>query len=69
MRESPLSPLFQNRACGFPRTRLLSYCALVMGTLHLRRDLVVTVSMDEHKIVPLVVLMVSISVVNLYDVL
>ena len=40
-----------------------------MGTLHLRRDLVVTMSMDEHKIVPLVVLMVSISVVNLYDVL
>jgi len=25
MRGSPLSPLLQNRACKFPRTRLLSY--------------------------------------------
>jgi hypothetical protein len=40
-----------------------------MGTLHLRRDLVVAVTMDEHKIVVLVILMVSIYVVNLYDVL
>ena len=69
MRGSPFTPLLQNRACGFPRTRLLGYCALVMGTLHLCRDLIVAVSMDEHKIIPRVVLMISIDVVNLYEVL
>jgi predicted MFS family arabinose efflux permease len=60
MRESPLTPLFQNRACGFPRTRLLSYCTLVMGTLHLCGNLVMAMSVDAHEVVPLVVLMVSI---------
>ena len=40
-----------------------------MGTLHFRRDLVVAVAMNKHKIVILVILMVSIYVVNLYDVL
>jgi hypothetical protein len=34
-----------------------------MGTLHLRCDLVMAVSVDEHKIVSLVVLVVSIHVV------
>ena len=34
-----------------------------MGTLHLCRDLVVAVSVDEHKIVSLNVLMVSIHMV------
>ncbi len=35
-----------------------------MGTLHLCRDLVVAVSVDEHKIVFLIVLMVPIHMVN-----
>ena len=35
-----------------------------MGTLHLCRDLVVAVSVDEHKIVVLVVLMVSVHMVD-----
>jgi hypothetical protein len=35
-----------------------------MGTLHLCRDLVVAVSVDEYKIVFLVILMVSIHMVN-----
>jgi len=30
--ESPLPPLFQNRACGFPRTRLLSEVVVVTDT-------------------------------------
>jgi hypothetical protein len=35
-----------------------------MGTLHIRRDLVVAVTMDEHKIAFLMVLMISIHVVD-----
>ncbi len=35
-----------------------------MGTLHLYRDLVVAVSMDEHKIGVFVVLMVSVHMVD-----
>src|SRR5439155_7577651 len=43
--------------------------ALVMGTLHFRRDLVVAVAMDEHKIIILVMPMISVYVVNLCNVL
>ena len=35
-----------------------------MGTLHIRRDLVVAVSVDEHKIILLVILMISIPMVD-----
>ena len=34
-----------------------------MGTLHLCGDLVMAVSVDEHEVVPLVVLMVSIHMI------
>ncbi len=40
-----------------------------MGTLHFRRDLVVAVAMDEHKIIILVMPMISVYVVNLCNVL
>src|SRR5262249_10650490 len=63
MQGSPLTPLLQNRACTFPRTRLLSYLTLAKGTQHLCSDLVMTVSVVEHEVVPLVVLMVTIQMV------
>jgi hypothetical protein len=64
MQGSPLTPLFQNRACEFPRTRLLSYWTLVMGTLHLCGNLVMAVSVYEHKVIPLMVLMVPIHMMD-----
>ena len=40
-----------------------------MGTLHLCGDLVMAVSVDEHEVVPLVVLMVSIHMMDFQYVL